>query len=111
VADLVDKQGQGQGQQQQQQQQPYSFGVFGDMGQLQASHDTVDSLASNSDALDSIFHVGDLSYAIGNEGVWNSFMCMIEPVASVVPWNIIPGNHDIRQGDSGIECGLPMLSR
>eukprot|EP00493_Phyllostaurus_siculus_P008511 UN08617 len=36
---------------------------------------------------------------------------MIEPVASHIPWDVIPGNHDIRNGDSGGECGLPMLAR
>ena len=28
-----------------------------------------------------------------------------------VPWDVVPGNHDLRSGDSGIECGLQMLAR
>ena len=33
---------------------------------------------------------------------------MIEPVAAVLPWDVAPGNHDMRPGDSGGECGVPM---
>jgi hypothetical protein len=92
-------------------QQPYSFGVFGDMGISTAAHDTVRSLAASAPALDAVFHIGDISYAINKETVWNQFMAMIEPVAAAVPWSVMPGNHDMRKGDSGTECGLPMLSR
>ena len=91
--------------------QPYSFGVFGDMGISTAAHDTVRSLAASVPALDAVFHIGDISYAINKEPVWNQFMAMIEPVAAAVPWSVMPGNHDMRAGDSGTECGLPMLSR
>ena len=100
----------------------YSFAVFGDLGVSTAAHDTVRSMLDALDAvpaatsasapgLEAVFHIGDLSYAEGNEALWNQFFGMIEPVASVVPWSVMPGNHDMRSGDSKGECGLPMLSR
>merc|ERR1712166_1545694 len=85
----------------------YSFAIFGDMGVAQAAHDTVDSLAAVVDQLDAVYHIGDLSYARGKDDIWNQFFQMIEPVASKIPWDVMPGNHDMRSGDSSGECGLP----
>ena len=89
----------------------YQFAVFGDMGISQAAHDTVASLSAVAHQLNAVYHIGDLSYARGNDAVWNEFFAMIEPVASRMPWDVIPGNHDMRSGDSSGECGLPMLAR
>ena len=89
----------------------YTFAIFGDMGITPAAHDTVKSLLTSTPPIEAVFHIGDLSYARGNEAVWNQFFGMIEPVASRVPWSVAPGNHDKRSGDSNGECGLPMLSR
>jgi len=89
----------------------YVFGIFGDMGVSVAAHDTVRSLTDSVPPVDAVFHIGDLSYARGDEEIWNLFFGMIEPVASRVPWTVAPGNHDMRSGDSNGECGLPMLSR
>lgn len=45
-------------------------------------------------ALDFILHVGDISYANGDPQVWDTFMDVIEPYASVVPYMIAIGNHE-----------------
>ena len=89
----------------------YTFSIFGDMGITSAAHDTVKSMLTSNPPIEAVFHIGDLSYARGNDAIWNQFFGMIEPVASRVPWSVAPGNHDMRMGDSSGECGLPMLSR
>eukprot|EP00928_Gymnodinium_smaydae_P033077 TRINITY_DN23799_c0_g1_i1.p1 TRINITY_DN23799_c0_g1~~TRINITY_DN23799_c0_g1_i1.p1 ORF type:complete len:487 (-),score=38.24 TRINITY_DN23799_c0_g1_i1:147-1607(-) len=58
-----------------------------------------------------VLHYGDISYAQGNDKVWDEFMDSIEPVASKVPWMVSPGNHDIQPPDSGNELGVPYSAR
>ena len=53
---------------------PYSFAIFGDMGISQAAHDTVQSMAAQKDELEFVVHIGDISYARGNEAIWNVLM-------------------------------------
>ena len=109
----------------------YSFAIFGDTGTSAAAHDTLRSIGSRLPALDFAVQIGDISYGRGHEAVWNEFMNMIEPVASQVPWDIAPGNHDVsaraqarcipqrhahnagqmRPTDSAGECGVPTLAR
>jgi hypothetical protein len=81
------------------------------MGISKAAHDTVASISAVAPHLDAVYHIGDLSYARGKDNVWNQFFAMIEPIASIIPWDVVPGNHDMRNGDSSGECGLPMLAR
>jgi len=68
----------------------YSFAVFGDMGITAAAHDTVNSISTELTHLYAVYHIGDLSYARGKDQVWNQFFTMIEPIASKVPWNVVP---------------------
>lgn len=42
-----------------------------------------------------ILHTGDLSYADCDQELWDSYGDMIEPVASLKPWMVCPGNHEI----------------
>mmetsp|Transcript_4836 Transcript_4836/g.12402 ORF Transcript_4836/g.12402 Transcript_4836/m.12402 type:complete len:403 (-) Transcript_4836:215-1423(-) len=73
---------------------------------------------------DIAFNVGDLSYATGYLGKWETFMAAIEPVSSVLPYMIAQGNHEqdwagtgaVSNGplsgrDSGGECGVPTARR
>lgn len=76
-----------------------------------AAHDTVRSISTVQNELDFVIQIGDISYGRGNEAVWNEFFDMIEPVASMMPWSVIPGNHDMKASDSSGECGVPMLAR
>lgn len=43
--------------------------------------------------VDFVLHVGDLSYGEGAVGVWDSWMELIEPISSKVPYLISIGNH------------------
>jgi hypothetical protein len=49
-------------------------------------------------------HIGDISYAdlyglVVNldsyENTWNNFQAAIEPIASFVPYQVLPGNHEV----------------
>eukprot|EP00747_Dinoflagellata_sp_TGD_P180773 gnl/TRDRNA2_/TRDRNA2_33810_c0_seq1.p1 gnl/TRDRNA2_/TRDRNA2_33810_c0~~gnl/TRDRNA2_/TRDRNA2_33810_c0_seq1.p1 ORF type:complete len:368 (+),score=35.78 gnl/TRDRNA2_/TRDRNA2_33810_c0_seq1:78-1106(+) len=81
------------------------------MGISQAARDTIASLAQHTSELEFVMHVGDLGYAEGREDIWNEWLRLIEPVAQTVPWDVIPGNHELLPGDSHYECGVPMLAR
>eukprot|EP01050_Picozoa_sp_SAG11_P022360 SAG11_NODE_4212_length_2011_cov_1.399059_1_plen_637_part_01 len=77
-------------------------------------------------SIDLAFCIGDLSYATGYLGKWETFMNAIEPVSSQVPYMTAQGNHEqdwygtetIGSGtgpelgrDSGGECGVPTAKR
>ncbi|KAG0470185.1 hypothetical protein HPP92_016885 [Vanilla planifolia] len=66
--------------------------------------------------VDSIFHIGDISYATGFLLEWDFFLSLIAPLASRVPYMTAIGNHErdyVDSGsvyitpDSGGECGVP----
>ncbi|KAL5760347.1 hypothetical protein ACOSQ2_019185 [Xanthoceras sorbifolium] len=66
--------------------------------------------------VDSIFHIGDISYATGFLVEWDYFLHLISPAASRVPYMTAIGNHErdyVNSGsvyvtpDSGGECGVP----
>ncbi|XP_057977170.1 probable inactive purple acid phosphatase 27 isoform X2 [Malania oleifera] len=105
------------------------FLAFGDMGKapldasvehyIQPGSITVakamaDEVASGN--IDSIFHIGDISYATGFLVEWDYFLHQIFPVASRVSYMTAIGNHErdyVYSGskyitpDSGGECGVP----
>ncbi|PNX74507.1 putative inactive purple acid phosphatase 27-like protein, partial [Trifolium pratense] len=66
--------------------------------------------------VNSVFHIGDISYATGFLAEWDFFLHLINPVASRVSYMTAIGNHErdyIDSGsvyitpDSGGECGVP----
>ncbi|XP_071720611.1 probable inactive purple acid phosphatase 27 isoform X1 [Rutidosis leptorrhynchoides] len=68
---------------------------------------------------DSIFHIGDISYATGFLVEWDFFLHLISPLASKVSYMTAIGNHErdyVNSGsvyftpDSGGECGVPYES-
>ncbi|XP_061995360.1 probable inactive purple acid phosphatase 27 [Rosa rugosa] len=70
----------------------------------------------NSGNVDSVFHIGDISYATGFLVEWDFFLYQINPVASRVSYMTAIGNHErdyIDSGsvyilaDSGGEAGVP----
>lgn len=105
------------------------FLVFGDMGKapLDASAEhyiqpgsvsvvkgMVEELKNGK--IDSIFHIGDISYATGFLVEWEFFLHLISPLASKVSYMTAIGNHErdyVASGscypgpDSGGECGVP----
>ncbi|XP_010273364.1 PREDICTED: probable inactive purple acid phosphatase 27 [Nelumbo nucifera] len=105
------------------------FLAFGDMGKAPrdasvehyiqpGSISVVEAMADEvkSGNVDSIFHIGDISYATGFLVEWDFFLHLIKPVASLVSYMTAIGNHErdfARSGsvyktpDSGGECGVP----
>ncbi|CAN1344543.1 Probable inactive purple acid phosphatase 27 [Linum perenne] len=66
--------------------------------------------------VDSIFHIGDISYATGFLVEWDYFLQLISPMASRVSYMTAIGNHErdyansgsvYDTSDSGGECGVP----
>jgi len=49
------------------------------------------SLAPTSDLA---FVVGDLSYATGYLGKWETFMDAMKPLCSIIPFMVAQGNHE-----------------
>jgi len=66
-----------------------------------------------------VYHIGDVAYAEGYGSQWDEYMEEISPVALVVPWMTLPGNHEVdwsnstwlHGDDSGGECGVPYTKR
>ncbi|XP_062175489.1 probable inactive purple acid phosphatase 27 isoform X2 [Alnus glutinosa] len=105
------------------------FLAFGDMGKAPRDASTehyiqpgslsvIEAMADEVDSnkIDSIFHIGDISYATGFLVEWDFFLHQISPVASRVSYMTAIGNHErdyIDSGsvyitpDSGGECGIP----
>ncbi|GKA38719.1 probable inactive purple acid phosphatase 27 [Tanacetum coccineum] len=104
------------------------FLAFGDMGKaprdasvehyIQPGSIAVTQAMANeisSGNVDSIFHIGDISYATGFLVEWDFFLHLITPVASQVSYMTAIGNHErdyVNSGsqymtpDSGGECGV-----
>ncbi|KAJ6688359.1 PURPLE ACID PHOSPHATASE-RELATED [Salix koriyanagi] len=101
--------------------------IFGDMGKAErdgsnefnnyqpGSLNTTDQLIKDLDAIDIVFHIGDITYANGYISQWDQFTSQIEPIASTVPYMIASGNHERDSpgtgsfydgNDSGGECGV-----
>ncbi|CAI0560318.1 unnamed protein product [Linum tenue] len=105
------------------------FLAYGDMGKAPrdpcAEHyiqpgslAVVEALMKEVDSgdIDSIFHIGDISYATGFLVEWDYFLQLISPIASKVPYMTAIGNHErdytntgsvYGTPDSGGECGVP----
>lgn len=104
------------------------FLAFGDMGKaprdasvehyIQPGSIAVTQAMANeisSGNVDSIFHIGDISYATGFLVEWDFFLHLITPVASQISYMTAIGNHErdyVNSGsqyptpDSGGECGV-----
>ncbi|KAK3162202.1 hypothetical protein QOZ80_1BG0086710 [Eleusine coracana subsp. coracana] len=109
-----------------------SFVIFGDMGKapldpsvehyIQPGSISVAKAVAKeiqTGKVDSIFHIGDISYATGFLVEWDFFLHLITPLASQVSYMTAIGNHErdyAESGsvyvtpDSGGECGVPYES-
>ncbi|KAI4372849.1 hypothetical protein MLD38_011033 [Melastoma candidum] len=96
------------------------FISFGDMGKAPldgsvehyiqpGSLSVIKAVADEVDAgnVDSIFHIGDISYATGFLVEWDFFLNLIKPVASRVPYMTAIGNHERDYVNSGSQYGTP----
>ncbi|KAL2329298.1 hypothetical protein Fmac_022725 [Flemingia macrophylla] len=104
------------------------FIVYGDMGKtpLDDSEEhyiqpgalsVIKAIANdvNSSNINSVFHIGDISYATGFLAEWDFFLSLINPVASRLSYMTAIGNHErdyegsgsiYVTPDSGGECGV-----
>lgn len=65
----------------------------GDLGQTEWTASTLAHVDSKD--YDVFLLPGDLSYANGQQPLWDSFGRLVEPYASRRPWMVTEGNHDI----------------
>ncbi|XP_010931589.1 probable inactive purple acid phosphatase 27 [Elaeis guineensis] len=89
-------------------------------GSLSVTRALADEVASGN--IDSVFHIGDISYATGFLVEWDYFLSLITPIASHVTYMTAIGNHERKPliyyrdhpssgsvyetPDSGGECGV-----
>lgn len=76
---------------------PITFHIIGDLGQTENSANTLYQINDNEAALTTlsggIISMGDLSYANGNEPLWDSFGVMRQISTSSIPMFTTLGNH------------------
>ncbi|KAK6944023.1 Iron/zinc purple acid phosphatase-like C-terminal domain [Dillenia turbinata] len=72
---------------------PLEFVVVGDLGQTEWTKSTLEHV----DGMDyDVFLLpGDLSYADGQQPLWDSFGRLVQPYASSRPWMVTEGNHEV----------------
>ncbi len=70
----------------------FTFTAFGDHGTGPVSKQNVERITAEQPA----FHLllGDLSYANGNQPVWDEWFTLIEPLAATIPLMPAIGNHE-----------------
>lgn len=75
----------------------FVFTAFADHGVTQAAAQNVRRVLAGEKPA---FHLimGDLSYANGNQPIWDQWFELIEPIASQMPFMAIPGNHEDERG-------------
>ncbi|XP_041024967.1 purple acid phosphatase 22-like [Juglans microcarpa x Juglans regia] len=72
---------------------PIEFAVVGDLGQTEWTASTLQHIDSKD--YDVFLLPGDLSYADGQQPLWDSFGRLVEPYATRRPWMVTEGNHEI----------------
>ena len=68
--------------------------VYADMGISGGSGavGTAARAAARAPSADFLLHIGDIAYGEGNVGVWETFMGIVEPLTSVLPYAVSIGN-------------------
>lgn len=74
---------------------PIKFVVAGDLGQTEWTASTLEHIKKWD--FDVLLSPGDLSYADGQQPLWDTFGRFVEPLASQRPWMVTQGNHEIEQ--------------
>ncbi|XXG73063.1 hypothetical protein AAC387_Pa07g2043 [Persea americana] len=74
---------------------PIRFAVAGDLGQTEWTALTLAHIGGWDH--DMLLLPGDLSYADGQQPLWDTFGRLVEPLASHRPWMVTQGNHEIEQ--------------
>lgn len=72
------------------------FAVIGDLGTTNYSNSTLANIVARSSSAPfaATLLVGDLSYADGTQATWDTFGALLQPLASTIPLQFIPGNHE-----------------
>ncbi|PRP80484.1 putative purple acid phosphatase 20-like [Planoprotostelium fungivorum] len=76
---------------------PWSFIAMADHGTSKDSERLLKSMTKEmkrSNPPQLIIHSGDVSYANGDQPIWDDWQHMVNPLASTLPWMIAPGNHE-----------------
>ena len=108
----------------------FAFITYADMGVYRQAQKTAEAaLFEVQKGAAFVLHPGDLSYAVGFAYIWEQWMTLIEPYASLAPYMVAVGNHeetilnDDPRGtgfhppwgsyghDSRGECGVPTFMR
>ncbi|OAY64001.1 Purple acid phosphatase 22 [Ananas comosus] len=71
---------------------PIEFVVIGDLGQTEWTASTLSNIAKSP--YNVLLLPGDLSYADGQQPLWDSFARLVSPLARSRPWMVATGNHD-----------------
>jgi hypothetical protein len=78
---------------------PHTFAIVGDLGQTANSQSTVQHIMDRKPAVDSVMHVGDLSYADSDEPRWDSWGQLVQPLAATTPYMVqVCVDNNIAQG-------------
>ncbi len=72
------------------------FYGFGDHGMSSEAMIIGEMIAENP--LDLLILSGDISYANGDQSVWDDYFRENEPSMSAMPWMVVPGNHENETG-------------
>lgn len=72
-----------------------SFVIIGDLGQFEHSQETLDHLRTHKQGIDAVMLVGDIAYANGNHGHWDTFFDFLDDfsIFDEVPLQVATGNH------------------
>lgn len=112
--------------------------LFGDLGTGQCENMTgwcepnsegttsrlLQEIQSTGQPFDLVLHFGDISYAVGHAARWEQFFNQLQPLSTMMPWQVSIGNHEYDyptqpflpswgdyNGDSHGECGIAYSAR
>ncbi len=74
----------------------FRFCHYGDQSTSEAAQAVTAAVSER--APDFLMIVGDLSYANGEQSVWDTYFDMLEPLAARIPVMTTPGNHEAKDG-------------
>lgn len=76
---------------------PVTYAVYGDLGFVNSVSVPRLTVAANKRAFDMTIHVGDLAYNMHDDQgrVGDNFMNLIQPIATRMPYQTCPGNHEL----------------
>ncbi len=71
---------------------PFLFTAFGDHGTTAVSRQNTQNVIHLNPAFH--LHLGDISYANGNQPIWDTYLNQVEPLTRHIPMMITLGNHE-----------------